>query len=104
LTGNTSLAQPTGIHFTSGDGHTLILGFSDAVKSEQVTKSPDGNTLLVLRNAALNQWSEQTIDLAAYWQQAGWVLPQNMNIQLVAAGSTTNPGGSTFYVSNIGEQ
>ena len=101
-TGNTSLAQYTGIHFTSGDGHTLILGFSDAVKSEQITKSADGNTILVLRNAALNQWSDQTIDLSAYWQQAGWALPQNINIQLVAAGGTTNPGGSTLYVSNIG--
>jgi 4-amino-4-deoxy-L-arabinose transferase-like glycosyltransferase len=101
-TGNTSLAQPTGIHFTSGDGHTLILGFSDAVKSEQITKSADGNTIVVLRNAALNQWSDQTINLADYWNQAGWALPQNINIQLVAAVGTTNPGGSTVYVSNIG--
>ena len=103
-TSNTGMAQPTGVHFTSGDGHTLIMGFSDAVNSEQITKSADGNTILVLRNAALNQWSDQTINLAAYWSREGWALPQNINIQLVASGDSNNPGNYNFYVSNIGEQ
>ena len=102
-TSNTGMAQPTGIHFTSGDGHTLILGFSDTVNSEQIIKSADGNTVLVLRNAALNQWSAQTIDLTHYWNEEGWALPQTINMQLVAAGNNTNRGESTFYISNIGE-
>jgi len=102
-TGNTSMAQSTGIHFTSSDGHTLILGFSDAVNPEQIIKSADGNTVLVLRNAALNQWSAQTIDLTHYWNEEGWALPQTINMQLVAAGDNSKTGEYNYYIADIGQ-
>jgi len=101
---NTSLTQSTGIHFDSDDGHTLILGFSDEVTSEQVIKSEDGNTVLVLRPTDLNQWTQQTINLAQYWNHEGWTFPDNVNIKLVASSGNTNQTQSTFYVSEIGEQ
>jgi hypothetical protein len=90
-----------GIHFVDDGGHSLIIGFSDKVEGEQTIQYGDNNRFLVVRNAPLNQWSEQTIDLAAYWAKAGWWQPKEVNLYLLVSTYYTEPGYYSFYIAQI---
>jgi hypothetical protein len=91
----------SGIHFVDEGGHSLIIGFSDKVEGEQIIQYGNNNRFLVVRNAPLNQWSEQTIDLAAYWAKTGWLQPKEVNLYLLVSTSYTEPGYYTFYLAQI---
>ena len=90
-----------GIHFVDEHGHALIIGFSDEVDGEEVFQYQDGNRILVVRNAQLNQWSEHVIDLAAYWSEANWWQPGEIDMMLLVSTYYTEPGFYTFYVSQV---
>jgi 4-amino-4-deoxy-L-arabinose transferase-like glycosyltransferase len=90
-----------GIHFVDEGGRSLIIGFSDKVEGEQIIQYGDNNRFLVVRNAPLNQWSEQTIDLAAYWAKTGWLQPKEVNLYLLVSTYYTEPGYYSFYIARI---
>jgi 4-amino-4-deoxy-L-arabinose transferase-like glycosyltransferase len=91
----------SGIHFVDEDGRSVIIGFSDKVEGEQTIQYGDYTRFLVIKQAPLNQWSEQTIDLAAYWAKARWWQPKEVNLYLLASTSYTEPGYYAFYVAQI---
>jgi uncharacterized membrane protein len=91
----------SGIHFVDEDGRSVIIGFSDKVEGEQIIQYGDNTRFLVIKHAPLNQWSEQTIDLAAYWAKARWWQPKEVNLYLLASTSYTEPGYYAFYVAQI---
>ncbi len=103
---NTSItpaaARPTGVYFVSGD-HSLIFSYSDAVDRERILTSPDGKTIIVLRNAPIGQWFCDNIDLGYYWSQTGWVQPAEISVDFVSSTHYTSPGTYDFYVSGIYE-
>jgi hypothetical protein len=96
-----SIVLGSGIHFVDEYGHALIIGFSDEVDDEEVFLYEDGNRMLVIKNAQLNQWSEHTIDLSAYWEKAGWWQPEEISVYLVISTYYTEPGPYAFYVAKI---
>jgi hypothetical protein len=98
---NTDMEHQSGIHFMA-DGHTLILGFSDIISHEEIIKSDDANTILVLRNAQLNNWTNQTIDLSYYWDLAKWGKPERLIVGLCASLNSVTMNND-IYISHIGE-
>jgi len=96
-----TLALGPGIHFMDGDGHACIIGFSDEVDTETIIRSEDGKRTLVFKPAQLQQWSEHTIDLPAYWSHAGWQQPTEVTVLLVVSAYYTNPGYYAFCVAGI---
>ncbi len=82
----------------------MIFGFSDAIDEERLIYSNDGNSILILRPAALGQWSTETIDLTYYWGQTGWETPQDLYIGLFMSVHYTEPGTYNLYVAGIAEQ
>jgi hypothetical protein len=90
-----------GIHFADEYGHALIIGFSDEVEGEEIYRFEDGNRILVLENARLNQWSEHTIDVPYYWQIANWQQPEEIDLYLVVSTYYTEPGFYAFHVAGI---
>ena len=91
----------SGIHFIDEHGHALIIGFSDEVSGEEVVKYGDDNRMLVVKNAQLSQWSEHTIDLLAYWNQAGWWQPPEVNMVLAVSTYYTEPGYYTLHIAKV---
>jgi len=91
----------SGIHFVDSHAHALVIGFSDEVDGEEVFQYQEGDRILVVKNAQLNQWSEHTIDLAAYWRAANWWQPKEMDMMLLVSTYYTEPGYYTFYVSQV---
>jgi hypothetical protein len=55
-------------------------------------------------NAQLHQWSEHTIDLSAYWSQAGWWQPDEVGVYLLISTYQSEPGYYSFYVAQIGTE
>jgi len=96
-----TLALGPGIHFMDGDGHACIIGFSDEVDTETIIRSEDGKRTLVFKPAQLQQWSEHTIDLPAYWSHAGWQQPTEVTVLLVVSAYYINPGYYAFCVAEI---
>ena len=96
-----TLALGPGIHFMDGDGHACIIGFSDEVDTETIIRSEDGKRTLVFKPAQLQQWSEHTIDLPAYWSHSGWQQPTEVTVLLVVSAYYTNPGYYAFCVAGI---
>lgn len=91
----------SGIHFVDSNGHALIIGFSNEVDGEEVSQYGEGDRFLVVKNAPLNQWSEHTIDLSAYWAETGWWQPEEISVYLVVSTYYTEPGYYAFYVAQI---
>jgi 4-amino-4-deoxy-L-arabinose transferase-like glycosyltransferase len=89
------------IHFVDSHGHALIIGFSDEVDEETAFTYQEGDRVFVLMNAPLKQWSEHTIDLAHYWEEANWWQPDEIDIYLAVSTYYSEPGGYAFYVAKI---
>lgn len=87
-----------GIVFISEEG-VLTITFSDAIDTEQFIMSDNGNAATVIRPAELRQWSEESIDLAAYWAQAGWETPDEMDISFFISAHYTSPGTYDLYIA-----
>jgi 4-amino-4-deoxy-L-arabinose transferase-like glycosyltransferase len=91
----------SGIHFVDSHGHALIIGFSDEVDGEEVFQFGDGNRILVVKNAQLRQWSEHTIDLSAYWEEANWWQPEEMEVYVIISVYYSEPGYYALYVAEV---
>ncbi len=102
-TNNEKNEPKSGIIFIA-NGHTLTISFSDAIDIEQFVRSADGHSATVIRPAELGQWSEETIDLASYWAQAGWERPDEVDISFFVSIHYTNPGTYDLYIANITEE
>jgi len=87
------------INFLDDEGHSLAIGFSDAVDTETVFQSEKSDWVLVVRPAELGQWSEFTVDLPAYWRQAGWTQPEEVRLLIVVSAHYKNPGPYAFYIA-----
>ena len=66
--------------------------------------SADGHSATVIRPAELGQWSEETIDLASYWAQAGREPPDEVNISFFVSTHYTNPGTYNLYIADVAEE
>jgi len=96
-------AEPLGpaIHFLDGEGHSVILGFSDQVQEEQVAVCGECGHVAVIQPAPLHRWSEHSIDVAKYWLEAGWELPQELTLLVVLSAHADHPGYYTFHVADV---
>jgi len=92
------------INFLDEVGHSLAMGFSDEIDAETVFQSAKGDWLLVVKPAELGRWSEHSIDLPAYWSQAGWQQPKEIHMLIVISAHYDNPGRYAFYVARIGTE
>jgi 4-amino-4-deoxy-L-arabinose transferase-like glycosyltransferase len=90
-----------GIHFADKHGHALIIGFSGEVDEDTTTSYQEGDRVLAVKKAQLNQWSEYTIDLAGYWEEAGWWQPDDVEIYLLASTYYSEPGHYALYVAEV---
>ncbi len=91
-----------GVHFTDDSGHSVVVGFSDRLTGEQVFEHESGYRLLVLKEAPMGEWSEQTIDLARYWDQAGWPRPREVSMLVVSSAHYQNPGCYSLCIASVG--
>jgi hypothetical protein len=57
--------------------------------------------MFVIKPAQLHQWSEHSIDLPAYWSQAGWQQPQEINVLIVLSTHYDHPGHYAFYIAGV---
>jgi len=94
-------ATPLGpaIHFLDGEGHSVILGFSDAIESEQVAVCGECGHVAVIQQAPLHRWSEHSINVAKYWLEAGWEIPEELTVLVVLSAHAETPG---YYTSHVG--
>ncbi len=99
ILGRTTLGL--GIHFLDDDGHSLVIGFSDEIDTEEIFQCEECGWMVVIKPAQLYQWSEHSIDLAAYWSQAGWQQPEEINMLMVLSTYYNNPGHYAFYVARV---
>ncbi len=96
-------AEPLGpaIHFLDGEGHSVILGFSDEVEEEQVSVCAECGHVAVIQPAPLHRWSEHSIDVGKYWRMAGWDIPDEVTLLVVLSAHADHPGYYTFHVAEI---
>ena len=92
----------SGIHFTDESGHSVVVGFSGSVTGEQVFEHESGYRLLVLKEAQMGEWSQQTIDLARYWDGVGWPRPREVSMLVVSSAHYQNPGCYSLCVASVG--
>ena len=90
-----------GIHFVDDGGRSVIVGFSDRVDGQEIFPYEEGYRMLVIEEAELCRWSEQTIDLAGYWSQAGWEQPDEISMVMVVSAHSDHPGRYHFYVARV---
>ena len=95
--------QTSGISF-SGGGHTLTINFSDAVNAEEFVKASDGQSVTIIRPATMLKWSAETINLTAYWAEAGWGTPGEIQISFYVWTRYISPGKHDLYVADITEK
>ena len=100
---NNDTDQKAVISFAGGT-HGLTISFSDTVNTEQFVKSADGQTAEIIRPAKLSQWSQETIDLAAYWDKAGWEQPAEIQIKISVWARYTSPDKHELYIAGIREE
>ena len=55
----------------------------------------------VIQLAPLHQWSEHSIDVAKYWKEAGWEIPEELTVLVVLSADADYPGYYTFQVARI---
>ncbi|MBA7590405.1 hypothetical protein ES708_32523 [subsurface metagenome] len=89
------------IHLTDRDGHALIIGFSSEIEEDITYTYEDGDRMLVILKMPQTGWSEITLDLASYWSQAGWLVPQEVDIFLAVAATYNMAGYQTLYIAGI---
>jgi len=96
-------ATPLGpaIHFLDGEGHSVILGFSDAIEEEQAAVCSDCGEVAVIQPAPLHRWSEHSIDVGKYWMEAGWEIPDELTVLVVLSAHSDYPGYYTFHVGSV---
>jgi len=92
----------SGVHFTDDSGHSVVVGFSDSVSGEEVFEHESGYRLLVLKEARMGEWSQQTIDLARYWDGVGWPRPQEVSMLVVSSAHYQNPGCYSLCIASVG--
>jgi len=97
----TGRALGPSIDFVDSHGHSLMVGFSDEVDGEELIRYGDGSRISIVKNAQLYQWSEHTIDLLAYWNQAGWQQPEKIRVCLVISTYYSQPGYYALYVAKV---
>jgi len=97
MLGRTTLGA--GIHFLDDGGHSVAIGFSDEIDTESVFQCEKCDWMLVVKPAQLYQWSEQSIDLPAYWSQAGWQQPEKINMLMTISTHYDSPGDYAFYIA-----
>jgi len=89
------------IHLVDRDGHALIIGFSSEAKEDSSYIYDDGDRMLVIKKAISGDWFDCVIDPALYWEQAGWLIPQEFDIHLAASASYNTPGYHVLYIAGI---
>ena len=96
-------ATPLGpaIHFLDGEGHSVILGFSDQIEEEQVAVCGECGHVAVMQPAPLYRWSEHSIDVGKYWREAGWEVPDEVTLLVVLSAHADYPGYYTFHVGGV---
>jgi len=96
-------ATPLGpaIHFLDGEGHSVILGFSDQIEEEQVAVCGECGHVAVMQPAPLYRWSEHSIDVGKYWLEAGWEVPDEVTLLVVLSAHADYPGYYTFHVGSV---
>ncbi|MBN2186887.1 MAG: glycosyltransferase family 39 protein [Dehalococcoidia bacterium] len=99
ILGRTTLGA--GIHFMDEDGHSVVIGFSDETDTEEIFQCEECGLMFVIKPAQLYQWSEQGIDLPAYWSRAGWLQPEKINMLMTISTRYDSPGDYVFYVAGI---
>jgi len=87
------------VNFLDDEGHSLIVGFSDRVDVETAFQSENGDRVLVVKPAELGQWSEHSIDLPAYWSQAGWPPHEELTMLMVISAHYQKPGAYAFCLA-----
>lgn len=90
------------INFVDYEGHSLAVGFSNEIDAESVFQSENGDRVLVVKPAELGQWSEHSIDLPAYWSQAGWPQCEEVTMLMVVSAHYQKPGAYAFCVAKAG--
>ncbi len=95
-------ATPLGpaIHFLDGQGHSVILGFSDAIQEEEVSVCQECGHVAVIQPAPLHDWSDHSVDVAKYWKEAGWPIPDELTLLVVLSADSQYPG---YYTCHVGE-
>lgn len=96
-------AEPVGpaIHFLDGEGHSVIVGFSDQVDEEEVSPCPECGHVAVILPAPLYELSEHSLDVARYWRMGGWDVPDEIGLLAVLSSTSEHPGYFTFIVERI---
>jgi len=96
-------ATPLGpaIHFLDGEGHSVILGFSDTIDEEQAAVCSECGEVAVIQPAPLYQWSTHSIDVGKYWMEAGWEIPDELTVLVVLSAHSDHPGYYTFHVGSV---
>lgn len=89
------------IHLVDRDGHALIIGFSSDIEEDTSYIYEDGDRILVIKKVPQAAWSEITLDLVSYWGQAGWLVPQEVDIYLAVSTSYNMAGYQALYIAGI---
>ena len=89
------------IHLVDRDGHALIIGFSSEAEEDSSYIYDDGDRMLVIKKAISGDWFDCVIDPALYWEQAGWLIPQEFDIHLAASASYNTPGYHVLYIAGM---
>jgi hypothetical protein len=93
-------APRAGMIFVGG-GHSLIVSFSDAVDGEQLFINEDSPSATLILPAELWQWSQQSIDLAYCWAQAGWSQPAEVDVSFFVSVHYSHPDTYELYVAEV---
>jgi len=86
------------VHFIDGRGHSVTIGFSDAIQEEVVTRAREGTQVVVMRPAPLHRWSSHAISLRQYWLAEEWGVPADVQMLIVLSAHSDYPG---YYTCGI---
>jgi hypothetical protein len=88
------------IHLVDRDDHALILGFSSQIEADISYMYDDDDRMLVIKKVNSGEWFDFVIDPTSYWEQAGWLIPQEVDIYL-AISAAINQGYHTLYIAGL---
>ena len=80
------------IHFLDGEGHSLIVGFSDTIEEQELYPCEECDKMLVLEPCQLYQWDVHGLNLQYLWGESGWPQPDTLRVLVTVSTDDDHAG------------
>jgi len=87
------------IHFLDGEGHSLIVGFSDTIDEQKLYPCEECEKMLVLEPCRLHEWETHGLNLQYLWRESGWPQPDTLRVLITVSTDDDHAGYQELLVA-----